>query len=544
MKIPRYLINFNLKEIPVENTDFLIVGSGVAGLFSANFASSKGRVIILTKGKIFCSNTQYAQGGIAASSSSEDTWQKHLSDTISAGDGLVNKKVAEIVVKEAKEVICDLVDLGVKFDRENNHFSLGWEAAHSERRILHAQGDKTGEVVEKALINNLKNKKNIKVKEHGFCVDILTKDERCIGAIYFDELTKKIKAILSKVLILSTGGAGRLYKYTTNPRVATGDGVALAYRCGAKLQDLEFFQFHPTALYIPSHKVYSTTRLFLISEAVRGEGAILKNTEGERFMKKYSPQEELAPRDIVSRAIVSEMKKTHSPFVYLDLREIGKKKIKERFPTIYSTCKKHSVDITQDMVPVVPAAHYFIGGVKTNIFGETTISRLFAVGEVASTSLHGANRLASNSIIEALVFAKRSINYAQKYIGVNEDKMNLNLKNFHQEKLTGKIPLSKLSKKLRENMWENLGIIRNYGGLKKNHLLLKDLLPYLGQETLEEGFFEFQNKIILSHLITKSALLRTESRGAHFREDFPKKDKKWKKHIIIGSSGHLSGQSN
>lgn len=531
MKIPRYLVNFELKDLPQETTDFLIIGSGAGGLFAGNLIPDKFKGIIITKGKIHCSNTKYAQGGIAISISEEDTWEKHLQDTILAGDGLVDKKSAAILTKNAKEILDILLSLGMKFDKDNGNFSLGWEAAHSCRRILHSKGDKTGEVLENILIKSIKTKGTIKIKEHCFCIDILTHNNECVGAIYFDEKDKKIKAILSKVTILASGGAGRLYKYTTNSRIATGDGIALAYRCGANLQDLEFFQFHPTALYVPQDKIYSSTRLFLISEAVRGEGAILKNINGESFMEKYSDARELAPRDIVSRAIFSEMKNTRANFVWLDLTEIGSKKTKERFPNIYRTLKMKGLDITRDKIPVIPAAHYFMGGVKTNTRGETNIKRLFAVGEVASTSVHGANRLASNSIIEALVFAKISVEEAKKYL-VSFPKIP-NIKHDRQKKIDKKIFIEGLSKKLREMMWENVGIIRDKEGLTKNKLFLQTLLPYTHFEKHNSSFFEFQNKIILSYLITSSAIKRKESRGAHYRRDYPNKDKNWKKHIIV-----------
>ncbi|HXK33412.1 MAG TPA: L-aspartate oxidase, partial [Dehalococcoidia bacterium] len=382
--------------------DFIIVGSGIAGLYAALLARQHGTVCILTKGSIDECNTKYAQGGIAAAIGPDDDPALHLRDTVEAGAGLVDEDAARILVEEAADRIHDLVTFGVPFDSTDGEVALGREAAHSRNRILHAGGDSTGAHIEISL-SNVARMSRITIKEYVEAEDIAVDAGRAAGVLALDTRMNVTTRFDAGAVILATGGVGQMFRVSTNPDVATGDGIALAYRAGAEVQDMEFIQFHPTALRLPGVPV------FLISEAVRGEGAVLRNAAGERFMPGYHEKAELAPRDVVARAIVSEMTKTGADSVYLDVTHLDAARVTARFPQIYRHCLDHGVDITREPVPVSPAAHYMMGGVRTNTWGETTLPGLYACGEVACTGVHGANRLASNSLLETVVFAKRIV---------------------------------------------------------------------------------------------------------------------------------------
>ncbi|HIE43766.1 MAG TPA: L-aspartate oxidase, partial [Candidatus Omnitrophica bacterium] len=382
------------------STDILIIGSGVAGLRAGIEASEYGKVIIATKGKFSDGNTNEAQGGIAVVLSQGDTFTQHIQDTLSAGAGLCRKEAVEILTREGPERVKELFDWGAHFDSKEGDLLFTQEGGHSLRRVIHAQGDATGREIENTLFSRLYRCRNFRIWENAFAVELMVRDNTCYGA-YLYTPKEGLYAVLADRVILSTGGAARVYRETTNHRVATGDGIAMVYRAGGELQDMEFLQFHPTALYVAG-----ASRL-LISEAVRGEGGILKNKYGERFMVKYHPQADLAPRDVVSRAILDEMKMTESTNVYLDVRGIPYSTLKKRFPNLASICKEVGLDIRRDLIPVRPSAHYTIGGVRVDLNGRTSIRNLFACGETASSGVHGANRLASNSLLEGLVFGYR-----------------------------------------------------------------------------------------------------------------------------------------
>lgn len=519
----RFITPFSSEDFEKEY-DLIIIGSGIAGLISAYYAPEILKIALLSKDKLEESNTYYAQGGIAVALNPEDSPELHYKDTLNAGAEFNEEKIVRIVVHEGIERVKDLIKLGVNFDKHNG-LSFTKEAAHSKRRILHAQGDATGYEIARVMINLVRNKNNIDIYEHHMLVDLLTHDDEVYGGIFFDTKEKKIKIFTSRYTILATGGAGQLYLHTTNPLTATGDGLAVAFRAGARIMDLEFFQFHPTALDIDS------PQRFLISEAVRGEGAHLLNAFGERFMLNYHPLAELAPRDVVTRAIFFEMMETQDK-IYLDLRPIGEKRIKDRFPNIYKKCMEYGIDITKDLVPVSPAAHYFMGGIETDENGRTSLKNLYACGEVACTGLHGANRLASNSLLEGLVFGKRCIDTI-----LNEDPAKPrsipNNKSIHVNSFSlGEI--EKMVKILRKTLWEKVGIIREEKELREaENIIHENLYEKLGSCTIiDKSFFELKNMLLISKLMINSALIRKESRGAHFRLDYPKSKEEWRKHII------------
>jgi L-aspartate oxidase len=405
-RCPRYIIDFDLSQIPQVQTDFLIIGGGAAGLRAAIEAGAHGRTLLVTKDKLGESNTMHAQGGIAVAINVGDQVIFHVEDTLEAGDGLCDEVAVEVMVEEGIEQVNQLVSWGANFDKRNDKLVFTMEAAHRMRRIIHAKGDATGEETENVLIRKASELENVQFMDHKFVIDLLTLDGRCFGAILLDEKKSAFLTIIAKATILASGGLGQVYRYTTNPDVATGDGYAIAYRAGCEMTDMEFVQFHPTTLYVRG------APRFLISEAVRGEGAILVNARGERFMGPYHKQAELAPRDIVSRAIVAETARTNSECVFLDLTHLDSTFIKRRFPTISERCSSYGIDISRDLIPVQVSAHFMMGGVKTNLRGETNVRGLYACGEVACTGVHGANRLASNSLLESLVFSVRATSAA------------------------------------------------------------------------------------------------------------------------------------
>ncbi|HZG75247.1 MAG TPA: L-aspartate oxidase, partial [Paenibacillus sp.] len=457
--IPRSLIDIDIAALPRVETDVIVIGSGIAGLYTALKAADAGqRVMMIAKKSLLESNTRYAQGGIAAVISDEDSPLYHRQDTMIAGAGLCASDAVDVLVHEGPNGVQELIRFGTQFDREDGgEYALTMEGAHSQRRILHAQGDATGAEIVRALAAETRRNERIVVWDDHFCLDLPTDDGECCGVIVERPSGERVY-VSAKATVLCTGGAGQLYRYTTNPEIATGDGIAMAFRAGAYVQDVEFVQFHPTAL------TYPGAPRFLISEAVRGEGAVLRNIRGERFMEHYHPQLELAPRDVVARAIVSEIDKTKSTFVYLDLTHESQDVVKARFPTIYEFCLRYGLDLSSDWIPVAPAAHYMMGGVKTDLHGETNVKRLFACGEVSSTGVHGANRLASNSLSEAIVFGRRIVERIRALPPLDRDPQ------FHV--VLGRTeastqPVVERRLKLQKLMLRYAGLVRNEKGLKK-----------------------------------------------------------------------------
>jgi len=511
----------------VNGYDFIIVGSGIAGLYTALLAKEHGRVLIITKGSIDDCNTKYAQGGIAAAIGKRDSPELHFQDTIAAGDGLCDEEAVRILVNEAPARISDLVNLGVPFDTLDGHIALTMEAAHSVPRILHAGGDATGEHIEVTLSRKVRDAK-IQVLEDCLATEIIVEKGRVCGIRALDCRTNSIEEFSCRSLILATGGAGQLYKFSTNPEIATGDGVALAYNAGAEITDMEFFQFHPTALHLPG------VTPFLISEAVRGEGGILRNVGGHHFMPDYAPEADLAPRDVVARSIVYEMKQTGSDRVFIDATHLPPHVTTTRFPHIYRFCLDHGLDITKSLIPVAPAAHYMMGGVRTNTWGETNIPGLFAVGETACTGVHGANRLASNSMIEVLVFAKRIVDKIQKGTEVAAppaDRGSDIRHSLSDRQVPKAVPPPRLST-LQRLLWDKVGIIRDRESLPEAANVLAAWQKYLPEPT-DRSSYELSNLVLCARLITEAALLREESRGAHFRTDFPHSLPQWQRHIVL-----------
>ena len=506
---------------------FIIVGSGIAGLYTALLACEHGNVLIITKGSIDDCNTKYAQGGIAAPIGSNDSSDLHYKDTVKAGDGLVNLEAAHILAQEAPDRISDLVNFGVPFDTANGAIALTLEAAHSVPRVLHAGGDATGAFIEATLSSRVRERKNdIKVLENCLVTDIITQHGKVTGVRALDLRMGSTLEFECRFMVLATGGAGNLFKYTTNPDVATGDGVLLAYKAGAELTDMEFYQFHPTGLRIPG------VAPFLISEAVRGEGGILRNVEGYAFMKDYTPEAELAPRDVVARSILFEMRKTGSDRVFLDVRHLSPNVVTTRFPNIFKYCYDRGLDITKGLIPVAPAAHYMVGGVKTNTWGETNIAGLFAAGEVACTGVHGANRLASNSMLEVLIFSKRIIERIFQPGLKSESTLSTAIRTTLPDRETtgAKTPVS--LRALQDLMWNKVGIIRDKEGL----ILATNTLAAWQcciPESTDRPTYELNNLVLTGRIVAEAALIREESRGAHFRADFPSHSSDWEKHIIF-----------
>ncbi len=504
-------------------TDFIVIGSGISGVRAAISASKYGKVLIVTKSKLESGSTKHAQGGVAVALSIKDNTKLHFADTISAGAGVCDPEAVWILVTEGLERIKELIKWGTEFDRQDGKLSFTKEGAHRKRRVIHAHGDATGQELERSLLEKVKSNKKINFKEHFFTVDLIVNDGKCYGIIGIDRNSGEEVLIYSKAVILASGGAGQVFLSTTNPLVSTGDGVAMASRAGAYIADMEFIQFHPTALAL------NITPRFLISEAVRGEGAILLNHSGKRFMENF-PMKELAPRDIVAREIFYEMKREKKDFVYLDLSRISKSRILKRFPTIYKFCKGYNLDITKDLVPVVPSSHYLVGGVKTDYNAQTNIEGLFACGEVANVGIHGANRLASNSLLDGLVFGRRAgemMNIFKKQ-KVTEVKNKFNLGKNSNKTFT------KDREKLQATMQKYVGIIRGESNLKKSLRTVLKLKKKLSKPYLNIELLELQNLLIVGELIIKGALAREESRGSHFREDFPfTNDLQWKRHILF-----------
>ncbi len=512
--------------------DFVIVGSGIAGLYTAILAKEHGSVLIVTKGSIEDCNTRYAQGGIAAAIGKNDSPLLHFKDTIAAGAGLCNEEAVHILSDEAPDRIAELVRLGVPFDTLYGEIALTREAAHSVSRVAHAGGDATGQHVEVTLSSRVRSLK-IRVLEQSLATEVLVDKGRVQGIKVLDCLTGATVEFGCRFLILATGGAGQLFKVTTNPAVATGDGVALAYGAGAEIADMEFYQFHPTALRLPG------VPTFLISEAVRGEGGLLRNIKGHRFMPDYTTEGDLASRDIVARSILYEMEKTKSNNVFIDVTHLPADIITTRFPNIYHFCLEHGLDIARDLIPVAPAAHYMIGGVRTNTWGETNIAGLFACGEAACVGVHGANRLASNSLLEAVVFSKRIIQRTSgqahgaappKAGGLADIRATLSRR---QDR--NKVSPPRLST-LQALLWGKVGIIRNKEGLTQAVDTLASWQESLSQAG-DRPSYELSNLILTGRLMAEAALMREESRGAHFRTDFTSSLPQWQRHIVFNKPG-------
>ncbi len=490
--------------------DYIVIGSGIAGLSAARALAPHGTTLIITKSRIRAGSTDWAQGGIAVALHQDDTPNHHLMDTLQAGDGLCDPDAVRVLVGEGPHRVSELIGLGATFDKIGSEFSFTKEAAHNRRRILHA-GDSTGREIEKTLGITLLRTPNIQFLPNTAVASLWIKDNRCIGCQVIS--SGQSYWIQSRCVVLASGGCGQVFAYNTNPPVATGDGIALAYLAGAAVQDMEFTQFHPTTLYTGDKKPIS---LFLISEAVRGEGGILRTISGERFMPRYHPKAELAPRDIVARAIYNEMMAQNARHVYLDLSEI-ELDLAQRFPTIFNRCMEAGIDIRKEFIPVAPGAHYFMGGIQTNLNGETTIPGLYAAGEVASLGVHGANRLASNSLLDGLVFGHRAGLAAlnQPHVTTPDDWPTGTPTTLPK----GQIQLIRSS--LRELMWQNVGITRSAEKLAEALTKLNKWDSVTTLTSHDPDTLEVRNLLIVSQLITRFAFHRTESRGAHFRSDYP-----------------------
>jgi len=514
-------------------SDYLVIGSGVAGLIFSIKASKYGKVSIITKKSRSDANTNYAQGGIATVFDEHDSFEMHIKDTLKTGCGLSHEDVVNMVIKNGPRVVQELMTYGVNFTEEDGKLDLGREGGHSRNRIVHAK-DLTGFEIEQRLLEKIRNNPNIDMVENQMALDLILNDDgRCIGVKSLDRENYIINHYIAKFVLLATGGASRIYRFTTNPLIATGDGIAMAYLAGASVGNMEFVQFHPTSLY---EKAQIEEKSFLISEAVRGAGAVLKTPDGVEFMDKYHELKSLAPRDIVARAIDNETKKHGYEYVYLDLSSIPEEEIKRKFPNILNACAKRGIYPPKDMIPVIPAAHYFCGGIKTDRLGLTDIEGLYAAGEVAFTGLHGANRLASNSLLEALVFSenafkdtldKLDINVKFNYNKEKEKKLNFIDSDFFDEDRD----------KIRNTMWDYVGIVRNDNRLKSAHGIIKNFNEKI-EEMIEKGkfsstLFEMRNMGIVALLVIESSLLRKESRGLNYNEDYPEEKDEFKHDTIL-----------
>jgi L-aspartate oxidase len=516
----RYLVDIDSASTQQLFTDCLVIGAGIAGLRAAIEAAQNCDVILVCKGSLADSNTWVAQGGIASVLRKADSFESHIEDTLAAGCGLCEKGVVDLVVRRGPELVRQLLEWGTEFDKDDNRIATTLEGGHSHPRIAHAHGDETGRWIAQALIKKVKTSPNIKVIENFYITDLLTNDNAdCIGAVGQDRRNLIGQLIIwAANTILATGGAGRLYRETTNPDVATGDGLALAYRAGATLQDLEFLQFHPTTLYVAG------ASRALITETLRGEGARLVDNQGNQFMSEYDPAAELAPRDIVSRAILSQMLKTHSTHVYLDIRHFDKEHFEKRFPKISELCRSFDIDVTRDLIPVRPSAHYMIGGVKTDTEARTTIANLYACGEVASTGLHGANRLGSNSLLEGLVFgqiAGRKVASAAPPNNIRHPRIRYRI----PESIRTRLDAADVANSLRALMWRNVGITRKDRPLAEAQEIISFWQRYVMDKVFDAPeCWECQNMLTVAQLMARSAQMRKESRGVHFRSDYPQTD--------------------
>ena len=519
----RYALNFNSRDLRQMRVDCLVIGSGVAGLMTAYNAANAGlSVVVAVKDTLLDSNTNKAQGGIAVALGADDSLDLHLADTLIAGAGLCDEETVKIVVREGREEVKELMNLGAVFDVDEHGICLGREGCHCRNRVIHAKGDATGAEVARALLAAVKALPNIRLLEHHFVVDLLVEAGICEGALVLHD-HQELEVIRANFVVLASGGLGQLYCHTTNPAGATGSGVAMAYRAGAEVMDMEFVQFHPTALAAPD------VPNFLISEAVRGAGGVLRNAKGERFMPRYHELADLAPRDVVARAIYREMQAACADHVYLDVSGICH--IEQHFPMITATCLEYGIDIRKEFIPVAPAAHYMMGGVKVDCWGESSIERLFCCGEVSCTGLHGANRLASNSLLEGLAYGKRIVD---RMIA----KGNIDAKHSEWEynELRKAAKLTDIEAKLQELkqiMTSDMGLIRKQETIDEaERFFAQKREIWYNRETADVEQIEYLNMLMTSALICAAAGMRTESRGGHYRSDYPESLPLWRKHII------------
>ena len=526
--------------------DFVVIGSGIAGLSFALKAAKHGSVAVITKRKGADTNTAWAQGGIACVTSDEDTFALHVRDTLEAGAGLCDEAAVRTIITEGPQRIRELVDLGLHFDERDvsghREFDLGREGGHSKRRVLHVQ-DVTGKEIEKTLLRQLARQSHVDLLENHMAVDLITAgklgfaaEDRCLGAYVLDEKNSEVETIRSDRIVLATGGCGKVYLYTTNPDIATGDGVAMAWRAGAVIANMEFIQFHPTCLF------HSKAKSFLISEAVRGEGGILRNNLGEDFMKRYDPRGSLAPRDIVARAIDEEIKRLGAQCVFLDITHQSPEFIKERFPNIYETCLRFGIDMSKQPIPVVPAAHYQCGGIKTDVNGATSLPGLYAIGEVACTGLHGANRLASNSLLEGLVVAHRACEAMTRDIAVLRKARKVSLPEWESgdvQDVDELVVIYHNWDEIRRLMWDYVGIVRTDKRLQRASARLRNLQQeihdFYWNFKVSVDLLELRNLATVAAVIVDSALSRKESRGLHFTLDYPAtNDRRFRHDTLLG----------
>jgi L-aspartate oxidase len=523
----RYLASFDTAALPQTATNVVIIGSGVAGLRAAIEAARHGKVTVLTKESASESNTDYAQGGVAAVLSKCDSFEEHVRDTLVAGAGLCDEEVVRYVVTEGPERVKELIDWGAEFDRDDGELLFTQEGGHSRARIIHANGDATGHEIERALLAKVKGTRNITVIEHAYVVDVLTEGNRAAGVVAC--VKSKLHVFYAPSVIIASGGACHVYRETTNPATATGDGIAIAYRAGATLSDLEFVQFHPTTLYIAG------AARTLVSETVRGEGGQLKDRFGVHFMPNYHPLGDLAPRDIVSRAIIRQMAATHDTNVYLDLRHLDKKRILKRFPKLAELCALFDIDISKDVIPVRPSAHYFCGGIRADRTGATDVEGLYACGEAASTGLHGANRLGSNSLLEGLVYGWTAGAAAAEAATKPGPRPSISSSSTEASRREVAIDVQDMENSLRSLVWRQVGIEREARSLAES----EERIDFWSSYVMDKDFtapsgWQIQNMLTTAKLITFSARMRTESRGAHHRTDFPDRDDlNWDRHLII-----------
>ena len=539
MSFHRHLVSFDSSNALHRFADILVIGAGIAGLRAALEAPADLNILVATKDRITESNSSYAQGGIAGVMSPEDRFENHVEDTLVAGDGLCDRDIVELVVREAPEQIERLIAWGTQFDQEHGSIALTREGGHSHRRIVHALGDATGHEVMRAIIAKAIAAPNVALWDDTFTIDLLTENGRCVGAVVWRPGVGKV-LVWARQVILAAGGCGMVYRETTNPPVATGDGMAAAWRAGAELRDMEFMQFHPTVLYVAG------SVRFLITEAVRGEGAYLRDVHGERFMVKDDPRAELAPRDVVSRAIFRTMERTQHPNVYLDLSHLSPDLVRTRFPGINRVCKQFGLDITKDRVPVRPGAHYMVGGVTVDAAGHTTIPGLWAAGEVTSSGLHGANRLASNSLLEGLVYGSMCGRGAAEAARQLPDHVRTPTAKFAvpTEAPPGFIDVADVTNSLRALMVRKMGIVRDRGRLDEATQDVGFWCRYvLAREFDSRAGWELQNLLTVAQLMIDAATKREESRGTHFRSDFPKRnDEQWgQRHITSPGRAGLAG---
>ncbi len=523
LETPRYLVPFEFKRLRLLETDVLVLGSGAAALRAALAAAQTKRVIVVTKRKPLDSNSRYAQGGIAAAIHEQDTFESHIADTLKTGWGLCDDAVVRTVITEGADSVRELIAMGAAFERVDGRLDFAREGGHSRARVLH-RGDETGLEIVRALIRATEKHPNITFVEETYAIDLLTKGGACLGALVHDG--RQLRAILAGATILATGGAGQIFRETTNPAVATGDGTAMAYRAGAVLSDLEFMQFHPTTLYLAG------ASRALVTEAVRGASGTLRDRTGRAFMKDYHPMGDLAPRDIVSRSMLAQMLKTGDTQVYLDITHIPKAEVRRLFPGLGRVCDEFGIDFTKQTIPVRPAAHYFVGGVKVDAVGRASIKRLYAAGESAAAYFHGANRLASNSLLECLVYGRRAgLHAAEHAVDPGRPAIAASTKHAPGEGMD----VWDIRNSLRSTMWRHVGVERDAIGLRD----AIDRMMFWSTYVMQRGFskpagWELQNMITVGLLMAMTALKREESRGTHYRTDFPKMDdKRWKVHLDV-----------